>query len=143
MASMTEKLRDLLIQHEGEVNHAYEDSEGYLTIGVGRLIDERKGGGISHEEAMHLLDNDIKTTLGECDRMFDWFDDLDEVRKVVVLNMVFNMGLSNFMGFRKTIYFISASAYESAAKEMLDSKWATQVGRRATHLSGMMESGEY
>ena len=140
---MIAKLKQLLIEHEAEVNHAYQDSEGYYTIGVGRLIDEKKGGSISHDEAMYLLDNDIKEVIGQCDRAFDWFDDLDEVRKIVIINMVFNMGLSNFKDFKKTIGYIESGDYEEAAIEMLDSKWSSQVGNRAAELSQMMKTNEY
>ena len=138
---MIEELKQLLIKHEGEVNHAYRDSEDYLTIGVGRLIDHRRGGKISHDEAMYLLDNDIKAVIGQCDREFDWFDELDETRKIVVLDMVFNFGIAGFSKFKKTIYFIQISDYTEASVEMLNSKWASQVGKRATELSNMMKSG--
>jgi len=136
-----EKLKQLLIKHEGEVNHAYTDSEGYVTIGVGRLIDDRRGGKISHDEAMYLLDNDIKKIIGQCDRAFDWFDDLDEVRKIVVLNMVFNLGINGFKKFKKTIAYIEHWEYEAAAIEMMDSAWSIQVGKRANELSEMMING--
>jgi len=138
---MIEKLKQMLIRDEAEVNHAYQDSEGYWTIGVGRLIDNRKGGSITHEESMYLLSNDIKTVLGECDRNFDWFDDLNEARKIVILNMVFNMGLGNFKEFKKTIAFISEGNYSEASIEMLDSKWSRQVGNRAARLSTIMKTG--
>jgi len=140
---MIEELKKILIRDEGNIKYAYKDSEGYLTIGVGRLIDKKKGGGISHEESMYLLDNDIKSVLHECDRAFDWFDILDEVRKTVVLSMVFNLGLPNFQEFKKTISFIERGMYVSASSEMLDSKWAEQVGDRAVRLSKMMLSGKY
>lgn len=139
---MIDKLKEMLIRQEGEVNHAYEDSEGWLTIGVGRLIDERKGGKISHDEAMYLLNNDIKKVIGQCDRAFDWYDELDEARKIVIINMVFNMGLGNFKNFKKTISFIEQGIYISASKEMLDSKWSKQVGKRADELSNIMLTGE-
>ncbi|MCK4814466.1 lysozyme [bacterium] len=139
---MIEKLKLMLMRDEGEVNHAYQDTEGYWTIGVGRLIDNRKGGGISHEESMYLLGNDIKTVLGQCDREFDWFDTLDEARKIVVLNMVFNLGIGNFKKFKKTIAFISAGDYDEASIEMLDSTWSSQVGNRAARLSTIMKTGQ-
>jgi len=139
---MIEKLKQLLIHHEGEVNHAYKDSEGYLTIGVGRLIDERKGGKISHDEAMYLLDNDIKTVIGQCDRAFDWYDELNEARKIVILSMVFNLGFNGFKKFKKTIQYIDNENYEEASKEMLDSAWSIQVGKRANELSDIMRNGE-
>ena len=112
-----------------------------MTIGVGRLIDKRKGGKISHDEAMYLLDNDIKAVIGQCDRAFDWFDELDETRKIVILNMVFNLGIDGFKKFKKTIQHIENKNYEEAAIEMLDSAWSIQVGRRAIELSQMMKDG--
>ena len=138
---MIEKLKQMLIRHEDEVNYAYQDSEGYWTIGVGHLIDERKGGKISHKISMLILDDDIKEVIGQCDRAFDWYDTLDEVRKIVVLNMVFNLGLDGFKKFKKTIYFIRIGDYQEASIEMLDSKWASQVGIRATQLSTIMKTG--
>ena len=138
---MIEKLKEMLIKHEAEVNHAYEDSEGYLTIGVGRLIDKRKGGGISHEEAMYLLNNDVAKVINACRQEFEWFPLLSENRKIVVANMVFNLGMYNFKAFKKTIIYIEQGLFAQAAVEMLDSKWATQVGRRATELSKLMRDG--
>ena len=140
---MIEKLKQLLIKHEDDVHHAYRDSEGYLTIGVGHLIDPRKGGEISHAASMFILDEDIAEVLGQCDRAFDWFDELDEARKIVVLNMVFNLGLNGFKKFKKTIHYIDIGDFDMAALEMLHSTWRVQVGRRANELSEMMKTGLY
>jgi len=136
-----EKLKQLLIKHEAEVNHAYQDSEGYWTIGVGHLIDERKGGKISHKISMLILDDDINEKLGQCDRAFGWFDELGETRKIVILNMVFNLGVDGFKKFKKTITYIENGEYEAASIEMLDSKWSKQVKNRAIELSEMMKNG--
>ena len=35
--------KDLTID-EGRVSHVYKDSLGYYTIGIGHLVDQRKGG---------------------------------------------------------------------------------------------------
>jgi len=140
---MIEELKQLLIKHEAEVNHAYQDSEGYWTIGVGHLIDKRKGGKISHKISMLILDDDIAEKIGQCDRGFDWYDELDEVRKIVVLNMVFNLGFDGFKKFKKTIFYIEQGRYSEAAIEMLDSAWSLQVGNRADELSQMMKTGAY
>ncbi len=87
-AALTEELR----RDEGEVLHAYTDSEGYVTIGVGRLIDKRRGGGISAEESAYLLGNDISRTETDLDARMPWWRDLDPVRQRVILNMAFNLG---------------------------------------------------
>ena len=89
---------------------------------------------------MFLIDNDIKTVLAEC-QTFPWFDGLSQERRDVVANMVFNLGLTRFSGFKKTIAFIAAGDFDSAAVEMLDSKWARQVKGRAVELSRRMANG--
>jgi len=118
-------------------HRVYKDSEGIDTVGYGRNIEER---GLSPDEADYLLENDISEVLKEC-YLFDWFAGLGEVRQVVVCNMVFNMGLYRFSGFKKTIAYIADKQYVEASVEMLDSKWAKQVGPRATRLSKMMATG--
>lgn len=138
---MTESLEDMLVRHEGMVLHAYQDSEGYWTIGAGRLIDKRLNGGITEEEARYLLRNDIQKVVSQA-KQFPWYDGLSNPRKQVVLNMIFNLGLTRFSKFRNTIGCISRGEYAEAAKEMLDSTWAKQVGKRATELAKIMETGE-
>ena len=133
------KLRDQLIRHEGLRLKPYLDTEGILTIGVGRNLDDR---GISESEALHLLDNDINEVYAECSQ-FDWFETLCEVRQDTVANMVFNLGISRFKGFRKTIKAIQGHAFTEAAREMMDSKWARQVGRRARELAFQMRTGRH
>lgn len=134
------RLKAQLARHEGEVLHAYQDSEGYWTIGVGRLIDRRRGGGITHEEAMYLLDNDIDVTLSQC-RQFPFWWELSDNRRLVVADMVFNMGINTFKTFKKTLAHLTDGNYNEAADEMLNSRWAQQVGVRATNLAQMMRDG--
>lgn len=117
----------------------YRCSAGYMTIGYGRNIEER---GISSDEAELLLSDDVASVIKEC-HQFDWYAALDEVRQVVVCNMVYNIGINRFKGFKKTIGYIKHKKYDEAAIEMLDSKWASQVGPRATRLSNMMKTGEF
>ena len=130
-------LRDDLIRHEALRLKPYEDSEGILTIGVGRNLEDK---GLSEEEAMFLLDNDIKQVLAEC-KQFPWFEDLNQARQDVVANMVFNLGITRFKGFKKTIAYIELGQYDAAAIEMMDSKWARQVKGRAVELAEKMSRG--
>lgn len=139
---MSEKLKQLLIRDEDEVPHAYQDSEGYWTIGVGRLIDKRKGGELSHDEIMYLLDNDIAEKRRQAGT-FPWFDHLNPARQAVIISMIFNLGLDGFSEFKKTIGYINNGKYQEAGDEMLNSKWAMQVGKRANRLSQMMKTGEW
>lgn len=130
----------MLVRHEGLVFKPYRDTVGKLTIGVGRNLDDY---GITETEAYYLLFGDIDRAVSAAQRSFAWFGKLDEVRQAVVLSMIFNMGLKGFMGFKRTILAIESGKYELAANCMLESKWASQVGRRARELSKMMLTGEY
>lgn len=135
----TGKLVEQLTRHEGLRLKPYKDSVGKLTIGIGRNLDDK---GISIEEAQLLLQNDIIEARYEAHR-FPWFLHLNEVRQHVILNMLFNMGTTRLLGFKKMIDAIKNEDYAEAKIQMLDSKWATQVGPRATELADMMETGEY
>jgi lysozyme len=130
----------MLIRHEGLRLKPYRDARNKLTIGVGRNLDDA---GINREEALMLLNNDIATVRREIERAFPWVSRLNRVRKNVILDMVFNLGLPGFRRFKKTIAAIKAEDWENAAREMLDSQWAKQVGERAKELAAMMKRGKY
>lgn len=137
---MTDKLASMLVEHEGLRLKPYRCTAGKLTIGVGRNLDDR---GITPDEALYLLRNDIRDSRKELSASFPWFDNLDEVRQSVLIDMNVNLGLSRLKGFRNTLALIGVGKYEAAAVEMLDSKWAEQVGRRAQRLSRMMATGRW
>lgn len=136
-------LVDQLIRDEGVVLHEYKDHLGYSTIGIGRLIDKRKGGGISLAEARFLLNNDIVRVSNEVRRALPWSEKLDEERFCVLLNMAFQMGITGLLGFKNTLAMIERGDYRAAAKGMLNSKWATQTPARCKRLSIQMETGEF
>lgn len=137
---MADKLTDMLVDHEGMRRKPYRCTAGKLTIGVGRNLDDR---GISPDEAMYMLANDIRDSRRELSAAFPWFDKLDEVRQAVLIDMCVNLGLSRLQGFRNTLALLGVGKYEAAAQEMLDSKWAEQVGRRSQRLSRMMATGRW
>lgn len=130
-----------LLRDEGFVSHAYKDTKGYLTIGIGRLIDERKGGGITREEALYLKRNDIARFKAELDRVAPWWRDLDPVRQRVILNMTFNMGPGWVDTFKNTVRAIREGRWQDAASGMLASQWHKDVGERAERLAAMMLTG--
>jgi lysozyme len=133
MSELIERIK----QHEGFRSHAYSDSEGYLTIGFGRMIDERLGGGITQEEAEIMLRHDVMQAQDEAGR-FSWYRKLDDKRKGVIVEMIFNLGLSGVLKFKNMIQAINDDDYKKASNEMLDSKWSSQVGRRAITLANIM-----
>lgn len=136
-------LVDQLIRDEGIVLHAYQDHLSFWTIGVGRLIDKRKGGGITRSEAEYLLQNDVYRVRREVETKLPWFAKLDPARQGVLLNMAFQMGIRGLLGFKNTLAMIERGDYKAAAKGMLNSKWAQQTPARCKRLSIQMESGEW
>lgn len=140
---MNEKLRAQLVRDEGRIPYAYEDSapEKYLTIGVGHLIDKRRGGSLPDEIIDALLDHDIRKHSQELFARLPWVANLDPARQGVLINMAFNLGVNGLLGFAVTLGKIQAGDYEGAAVNMLKSKWAEQVGPRAKRLSEQMRTG--
>ena len=125
--------------HEGVRSKVYLDTEGIETIGVGRNLVDR---GLSDDEIELMLANDIRDFQEEVESAFPWWSDMDDVRQRVVVDMAFNMGLGSLSKFVNTLAHIENGRYEEASVEMLDSKWARQVGDRANVLSDMMKTGE-
>lgn len=132
-------LREQLIEDEGLKLKPYHCTAGYLTIGVGRNLDTN---GISKDEALQMLDNDIARCTAELRQTFTWFESLDSVRQEVLINMCFNMGLKTLKTFVNTLRLISEGRYKSASESMLKSKWAEQVGARAERLAEAMKEGK-
>lgn len=133
-----DRLIDQLRLHEGVEKTVYDDSEGIPTIGVGRNLRDR---GLSDDEIDYLLSNDIDIVVRELDNVMPWWKDLDEVRQRVLCDLVFNLGMPRFSGFKKSISYMKQQMWDQAANELLDSKWARQVGKRAERLSEMMRTG--
>ena len=141
--SKMEKLIAMLKRHEGVETHAYECSEGRITVACGRNIDQRGGLGLSPHEIDYLLENDITRIIKELSTTYAWFSDLDDVRKDAMIDIAFNLGASRLRGFKRALAAMEAADYKTAAIEFLDSRWAKQVGGRALELTDMIESGEY
>jgi len=124
-AKLLEHIKEQLVRHEGLRLKPYRCTAGRLTIGIGRNLDDC---GISQSEAYVMLINDIMN----CEKQLqskipDIYNGLDEVRKSVLLNMCFNLGINGLLGFKNTLAFVKVGDWERAANNMLVSKWAKQV----------------
>ncbi len=129
---------NLIRRHEGLRLSPYKDSVGVLTVGYGHNLERN----ITQNQANRMLHDDLIEVEEQVEK-FEWYKDLSTVRQAVIQNMVFNLGLSRFKQFKKTIYFIEEGKYLDASVEMLDSKWAKQVGNRAVNLSDMMATNQW
>lgn len=126
---------------EGLKLHAYQDILGYWTIGHGRLIDERKGGGITKAEAEILLYGDVERVQREVRQFIPWYPDQPETVQRALCNMAYQMGLKGLLGFRKTLELIRQGHYYEAASEAMDSKWAKQTPNRAERVARLIRLG--
>lgn len=131
-----------IVRDEGCILHAYQDSEGYWTIGSGILIDERKGGGITQEESDYLTKNRIEERTIRLSS-YSWFRALDEVREAVILNMAYNLGVDGLLKFEKMLAAVEKKDWTAASFEMMNSSWASQVKDRAIRLSQQMLTGAW
>lgn len=140
---MSQNLIRQLRDEEGEVFHAYQDHLGYWTIGVGHLIDKRRGGRISARISELILNEDIDAATTELDKRIPWWRKLDEVRQAVLLGMAFQMGIDGLLGFKNTLRMVESGDYDAAGKGMLNSLWARQTPERAKRMSDQMKTGEW
>lgn len=140
---MNTNLFKQLREEEGEVLHEYKDHLGFSTIGIGRLIDKRKGGGISKEEAEYLLANDVARFTKGIIKELPWVPALDEARQGVLIGMAFQMGVNGLLAFKNMLAKCQAKDYAGAAKEMTDSLWAKQTPWRAARMAEQMRTGKW
>lgn len=131
-------IEEQIIMHEGLRLKPYRCPAGYLTIGVGRNLDTK---GLSKEEALFLLRNDIEEITSQLEK-YGWYRGLDDVRKKVIIDMAFNLGIYGLLSFKRMIQALNCYDYETAADEMVDSRWYEQVRERAKRLVKMMRTGE-
>jgi lysozyme len=102
------------------------------------LIDQKKGGGITNEEAAYLLRNDIEKVDKQLQSRIPWVVTLSPARRGVLQNMAFQMGIDGLIRFKNTLVMIEQREYAKAAAAMLDSTWAKQTPERAQRLSKQM-----
>lgn len=142
-----------LVRHEGcrkneSGRHvAYRCPAGFLTIGYGHNLDSNPILGlgedscIKEEYALEILRDDCHSVAVQLDGYMPWWRDLSEPRQAVLLNMAFNMGASGLLTFQKMLSAVRSGNYDVARQEMLNSRWAAQVKRRAPELAKQMQTG--
>ena len=154
-------LIEKLIVAEGLRLQVYKDTLGIDTIGIGRNLEDRGitkeeladldiptiehvyEYGITEADAVYLAENDVQIVEEELVRAHPCVDRLDSVRQLILIDMAFNMGVPRLCKFKKMWAAVECGDYPTAAKEMLDSRWAKQVKGRATKLANAMHNGEF
>lgn len=135
-----QRLSAQLTVDEGRRPRIYIDTVGKVTGGVGRNLTDRP---FSEDEIDLMLRNDIRGVELDLDRACPWWRQMSDARQNVLANMCFNLGIDRLLGFVNTLALMKAKRYDAAAAEMLNSKWANQVGDRAIRLAATMRKGEF
>jgi len=155
-----DELVKMIALHEGIVLTVYQDHLGIDTVGIGRNLKDRGitdgellfinktmedvyEKGLTEEEAYYLCMNDIAIVEKELLANKPVVNQLDAARQMVLVDMAFNMGVPRLMKFVNMWMAIERENYPLACSEMLDSRWASQVGKRAVRLSEAMKNGEW
>lgn len=135
-----QKLVEQLEVHEGLRLKPYKDTVGKWTIGIGRNLEDK---GITQDEARMMLNNDIDEFVRKLKSNIPVYNRLSDCRQNVLVNMAFNMGVGGLKTFKNMLYALDKGHFNQASTEMLNSKWAVQVGNRALELAEQMRADEY
>jgi len=144
---MIEQLREDLEEDEGCMYVLYLDHLKLKTCGVGHLVraddpefDMDVGDPVSEERVAELFEKDIGWTISDCQKLVPDFDMLPTECRLILSNMMYNMGLNRMSRFLRLLAAVEERRWEKAADEMLDSKWATQVPARSGRLIARMRA---
>jgi lysozyme len=144
---MIEQLREELEADEGIKHEVYLDHLEKKTVGIGHLCQAGEpeyemevGEAVSEERVAELFEQDMAWTLKDCAALVPEFDELPKEARLIIANMMFNMGRSRLSGFKKFLAAIQAGAYSTAADEMADSRWHSQVPARSDRLIARMRA---
>ena len=142
-----EQLRKELERDEGVKYEVYLDHLGYPTFGIGHLITDDDpecgasvGTKVDSDRVQEAFETDVESVLSDCERLYVQFEHLPEEAQLIIANMMFNMGYTRLSKFKGMKSCVDARYWESAADEMVDSKWYDQVTRRADRLVVRMRS---
>ena len=144
------KLQDEIEEDEGFKLEIYLDHLGYATFGIGHLVletepehEQEVDTPVSEDRIKECFEKDIQNVIDDLDRNMDWWKDLPEDLQRVMANMCFNLGITRLLKFKNFLSAMENKDWEKAAVEMIDSRWATQVGARATRLKErVLKQGE-
>lgn len=131
-----EGLRKDLIAEEGIRLKPYLCPAGKTTIGVGRNLDDV---GITEDEAMMMLDNDIERVKAQLAKALPWLETKPQGVQRAIANMTFQMGLGGVLKFQKMLAALQARDYNAARREALDSAWAKQTPQRAKRVTDLFK----
>lgn len=134
---MRPQLRQDIEREEGRVPYGYYDSRGFLTCGIGFLIDKGHGGVIPDAVMNFWLDYILDQIDEELDRALPWWRKQPDNVQRALAQMRYQLGLPKLLGFKKMLAALVAGNYGEAKVEGLDSAWAKQTPERAARVTDL------
>lgn len=125
--------------HEGLRLRAYQDSVEVWTIGYGTNLQTLT---ISEDLATEWLYEKLRQAEVSA-QSYGWYVNLNQARRDAIIEMVYNLGLTRFDKFKNLQKALGKQDWAAARLEMLNSKWAEQVGERAKRLAEQIFTGTY
>ena len=133
-------LLDSIKEHEGFSKTVYNDSLNIPTIGYGFAIKDLE---LSEEICEKILLEKLQDLIVRVGKKFPWWSKASEPIRDVVVELCYQLGVTGFSRFKKTIDHLENRRYAKAATEMLDSKWArSDSPKRALAMSKIVKEQE-
>ena len=129
-------LIDSIKKHEGYVGIVYKDSLGIDTIGYGFAIKDLE---LDEDICEIILERKITQLIDRINNKFSWYKYMPQEIKDIVTEMCYQLGVTGFSKFKKTIAYLQDKKWEEASVEMLDSLWAKQTPNRAKEMSNRVK----
>ena len=123
-------------ESEGFRSRVYKCTEGYDTIGYGFAVKDLV---MDKDIADMILERKVAELRLRVEQKFPFIDSMPEAVQDVMIEMCFQLGVSGFSKFKKTIQYLMTKQFKEAAVEMLDSKWYKQTPNRAKKLSDIVK----
>ena len=149
--------KSLIRRHEGQRKQVYRDSRGLLTVGIGFNLQANASralctqAGVDYDalcaaritltdaQVEAIFERQYEYTVSGAELTFPDLKAMPDFAAAVIVDMVFNLGLGNFLNFRKFIAAMKAADWATAIVEMYDSAWAKQVPNRCDDDAKLLE----
>jgi len=153
----SENYFNMLKLNEGNKPKVYEDSRGNRTIGVGfnledagnrRFLEQEgididelfDGRELSDRETKILYNHSLRQAFSDAQKFDPNLAQRPEAARMAIVDMAFNLGLTRLNKFKKMKAGLMNNDYQTAADEMVDSKWYKQVKSRGPRMVDVMRS---
>lgn len=148
--------KEMIIRHEGKNNSLYfveniphigigfnlnkegaKEALSKLGININNILNNELS--LTDEQVYNIFKNDMEIAINDAMNFISNFNDQPGIVKSIIIDMAFNLGYTRLSGFNNFRKALLNNDYNEAAKEMIDSKWYSQVGGRSKELVSLMQ----